>query len=159
LCGAKLRLARPKISTIVKMLKIMRGNSPDAEAEGQRWVDLMQLVGSPAYPVDEEHWRAAGKLAYERGLYPSGSMRHTRAQMAARDLRPQLAAPNIPTLVVQGEADPMMSWRAAKITADAIPGARFRLYPGVGHDLPKQIWPEVLDEIVATAGNHTSSTG
>jgi pimeloyl-ACP methyl ester carboxylesterase len=150
MCGAKLRLARPKIRTIIKMMKIMRGTSPDAAAEGQRWVDLLRLVGSPAYPLDEAHWRAAGALSFERGIYPAGSLRHTRATMAARDMRPQLATLTIPTLVVQGEADPMMSWRSAKITADAIPGARFHLYPGVGHDLPREIWPEVLDEIAAT---------
>lgn len=151
LSGSRLRLARPKIRTIIKMMRIMRGEAPDAEAEGQRWVDLMRLVGSPAYPVDEAHWRSAGKLAYERGIYATGSMRHVRAQLAARDLRPQLATLAIPTLVVQGAADPMMSWRAAKITADAIRGARFRLYPGVGHDLPREIWPDVLDEITALA--------
>jgi pimeloyl-ACP methyl ester carboxylesterase len=157
-CGAKLRLARPKIRTIIKMMKIMRGESPDAAAEGQRWVDLMRLVGSPAYPVDEAHWRAAGALSYERGLYPAGSMRHTRAQLAYRDMRPKLATLAIPTLVVQGKDDPMMSWRAAKITADAIPGARFQLYPGVGHDLPREIWPEVLDLIAATAHRPAGET-
>jgi pimeloyl-ACP methyl ester carboxylesterase len=66
-------------------------------------------------------------------------------------MRPQLAALTVPTLVVQGKEDPTMSWRAAKITAEAIPGAKFVLYPGVGHDLPKEIWPELLDELAALA--------
>lgn len=148
-CGSKLRLARPRVSTIIKMMRIMRGDPPDANAAGQRWVDLQRLLGSPAYPIDEAHWRTAGERAHERGTYPAGSMRHTLAQLAARDLRPQLATLEIPTLVVQGRADPIMSWKAAKITADAIPGARFLLYPEVGHDLPREIWPEVLDEIAA----------
>ena len=147
--GTKLRLARPKIRTMIKMLKIMRRDVPDAEAAGQQWVDLLRLVGSPAYPLDEDHWRAAGKLAHERGSYPAGSLRHTKAFIAVGDLRPQLATLTMPTLVVQGKADPMQSWRAGKATAGAIPGARFLLYPGVGHDLPREIWPTVIAEIAA----------
>lgn len=157
--GAKLRLARPKIHTMIKMVKIMRRDVPDAEAAGQQWVDLMRLVGAPAYPLDEDHWRAAGSLAHERGTYPAGSMRHTKAFMRVGDLRPQLATLTMPTLVVQGQADPMQSWRAGKATADAIPGSRFLLYPGVGHDLPRAIWPAVIDEItaLATATERTAS--
>jgi hypothetical protein len=49
------------------------------------------------------------------------------------------------TTVVQGEADPMQSWKAGKILADAIPGARFLLVPAVRHDLPRRIWPDVID--------------
>jgi pimeloyl-ACP methyl ester carboxylesterase len=78
--------------------------------------------------------------------------------MGERDLGPQLATLTVPTLVIHGEADPMQSWRSGKITADAIPGARFRLYPGVGHDLPREIWPSVLDEITALATRATSDT-
>jgi pimeloyl-ACP methyl ester carboxylesterase len=154
-CGARLRLARPNVRTVIRMLKVMRGDTPDAQVLGQRWVDLQRLVGSPAYPLDEAHWRAAGELAYKRGVYAAGSLRHTRALMAVRDLRPQLATLTTPALVIQGRADPLMSWKAAKITADAIPGARFQLYPGVGHDLPKEIWPDVLDQITALAQQPT----
>ena len=149
--GSKLRLARPKIRTIIKMVKIMRRDVPDARAAGQQWVDLMRLTGSPAYPIDEDHSRAAGELAYERGRYPAGNMRHTKAFMTVGDLRPQLATLTMPTLVIQGKVDPMQSWRAGKAVADAIPGSRFLLYPDVGHDLPRAIWPAVLDEITALA--------
>ena len=146
--GAKLRLARPRIGTIIKMMRLMRRHPQDADAAGRQWVELMRLVGSPDHPVDEVHWYAAGKLAYERGSYPRGDMRHTRAFMGARDLRRQLATLTVPTLVVQGEADPMMSWRAGKAVADAIPGAKFLLLPGVGHELPRAVWPLFLDEVL-----------
>ena len=84
------------------------------------------MLGTPDQPVDEEQWFAAGKLAFERGLHPQGSVRHTLAQLGARDLRPQLAA---------------------KIVADTIPGARFLLLPGVGHELPRSVWPNVLQNL------------
>jgi pimeloyl-ACP methyl ester carboxylesterase len=150
--GAKPWLARPKIRTVLKTMKLMRVPAPDADAAGRQWVELARIVGGSDHSVDEAHWYAAGKLAYERGLYPQGSVRHTLAHLAVKDLRPQLAKLEVPTLVVQGEADPMMSWRAGKIVADAIPGAKFLLLPGVGHELPRTVWPMVLDEIAAVAG-------
>lgn len=150
--GAKPWLARPKFRTVLKTMRLMRDVPKDADAAGRQWVELLRIVGSPDHPVDERHWYAAGALAFERGPYPEGSMRHTLATMAVRDLRRQLAKLTMPTLVVQGAADPMMSWRAAKIVADAIPGAKFLLLPGVGHELPRGVWPLVLDEIAALSG-------
>jgi pimeloyl-ACP methyl ester carboxylesterase len=152
LSGAKPWLARPKIRTVMKTMKHMRVTPSDPEAAGRQWVELLRMLATPDHPVDEEHWFNAGKLAYERGIYPEGSVRHTLALMAVKDLRPQLAKLAVPALVVQGEADPMMSWRSARIVADAIPGAVFRLLPAVGHELPRAVWPMVLDEIAALPG-------
>jgi pimeloyl-ACP methyl ester carboxylesterase len=145
-------LNRPNLWTALKMLRLMNGASPEAAAEGQRWVDLHHLLGSPAYPVDEAHWRRAGALAFERGINGAGSLRHSAAYFRAWDLRSQLARLDLPTLVVQGANDPLQSWRAGRATAKAIPGAKFLLLPGVGHDLPMEVWPTILDEVVAMAG-------
>lgn len=153
--STQLRVVRPNILTMIRMMNIMRRTVPDAKSAGQQWVDLMRLVGTPD-PVEDDHWRAAGEIAHQRGTYPAGSLRHTKAFMAVGDLRPQLAALTVPTLVVQGKADPMQSWRAGKATADAIPGARFLLCPGIGHELPRAIWPSVIDEVTTLA---TSTTG
>ena len=124
-----------------------------ASSRSSRLAMWLRLIGSPAYPIDEQHWRTAGRIAHQRGIYPAGSMCHTAAFMGAGDLRPRLAKLTMPTLVVQGEADPVQSWRAGKATADAIPGARFLLLPGVGHDLPREVWPTVIDEIRSLTNN------
>jgi hypothetical protein len=34
-------------------------------------------------------------------------------------------------------------------TAGAVPGATLELIPGMGHDLPVQLWPRIIDAIVA----------
>jgi len=141
--------AKPKIGTMIRMVRIMKGVSPDADAEGRRWVQLLRLIGSPGYPLDTEHWHHAGASLYEAGIYPKGSARHTAAHAWTGDLRPALAKLTLPTLVVQGKDDPMQSWRGGQVVAETIPGARFLLLPGVGHDLPREVWPTVLDEIMA----------
>lgn len=144
-----LRLNRPRIGTVLRMIKVMSGTSADRDAEGQRWVDLFRVTGAGNYPPDDEHWREAGRLAFDRGRNPAGEMRHFAALWAAGDRRQELAALRIPALVIHGDVDGMTSWRAGKATADAIPGARFVLLPGVGHELPRGVWPRVLDEIGA----------
>ena len=38
-----------------------------------------------------------------------------------------------------------------KATAKAIPGARLVLIDGMGHDLPREAWPRMLDALVENA--------
>lgn len=53
-----------------------------------------------------------------------------RRDIASADV---LAAVSVPTLVVHGELDAVISPTAAEFTAGAVPGARLRWFPGVGH--------------------------
>jgi pimeloyl-ACP methyl ester carboxylesterase len=53
--------------------------------------------------------------------------------------------------VLHGEADPLLRTAAARHTAAAIEGARLVILPGVGHDLPREVWPRVADEVRAVA--------
>ena len=62
---------------------------------------------------------------------------------------PGLRGLRMPTLVVHGEADPLVRPPAGRATAAAVPGARLRTFPGMGHDLPPALWDPVLDEVAA----------
>jgi pimeloyl-ACP methyl ester carboxylesterase len=57
----------------------------------------------------------------------------------------------VPTLVLHGEADPLVRPAGGRATAAAVPGARLVTYPGMGHNLPPQLWPALVDEIAAIA--------
>ena len=61
------------------------------------------------------------------------------------------AALDRPTLVLAGDRDPLMRVSAAHATARAVPGARLRVLPGVGHDLPDALAPRVAAEVAALA--------
>lgn len=145
------RVIRPKLRPNLKVLLAMRKESKDRDAEGQKWVDAFRTVGSPSYAPNDEHWREFGRLSFDRGLNPKGDMRITGAFFAAGDRRPELRELRCPTLVLHGEADPMISVRAGRATAAAIPGARLVTYPGMGHDLPRELWPTIVDEIATLA--------
>ncbi|MCA3826578.1 MAG: alpha/beta hydrolase, partial [Burkholderia sp.] len=56
------------------------------------------------------------------------------------------------SLVIHGEADPLVPIGAGRDTAANIPGATFRPIPGMGHDLPEALVPRLVDEIAAHCG-------
>ena len=49
-----------------------------------------------------------------------------------------------------GTDDLLVPFRGGVATARAIPDAEFLAIPGMGHDLPRQVWPKVVDALVAT---------
>jgi pimeloyl-ACP methyl ester carboxylesterase len=54
---------------------------------------------------------------------------------------------DLPTLVMHGRADPLVVWSGGKALAKTIPGARLRVFPGMGHDMPRELWPTFAAEI------------
>jgi pimeloyl-ACP methyl ester carboxylesterase len=57
----------------------------------------------------------------------------------------------VPTTVFHGRDDPLVPFRGGRATAEAIPDAELIAIPGMGHDLPKEIWPRLVDAIAETA--------
>ncbi|MEV0612640.1 alpha/beta fold hydrolase [Nonomuraea sp. NPDC050404] len=128
--------------------KLLRRYPPGREGSARALTDMARSAASPGYPFDEEMWRQMGLTSYDRRPDPGpGLMRQFRAFRAAGDLLPRLAGITAPTLVIHGEADPMVRVGASRAIADAIPGARMKLYPGMGHDLPRDLWPSIADEL------------
>ena len=62
---------------------------------------------------------------------------------------PDLAKVAVPTLVVHGPQDTLVDVSGGRATAAAIPGAELLVVDGMGHDLPREMWPEILDRITA----------
>ena len=57
----------------------------------------------------------------------------------------------VPTLVIHGLLDPLVTPSGGVATARAIPGSKLVMYPDMAHDLPKPRWDDIIDEIVANA--------
>jgi pimeloyl-ACP methyl ester carboxylesterase len=57
----------------------------------------------------------------------------------------------VPTLVVHGDQDPLVTPSGGEATAKAIPGAEHLVVEGMGHDLPRALWPQIVDAIVRNA--------
>ena len=109
---------------------------------------LARAVASPGYPFDE----AEARRRIERDAV--SGVRDAKAQSRQAGATwhgGRLAQLRVPTLVLHGDSDPLLRPSAARRTAAAIPGARLVILPGVGHDLPAAVWPQVAGEVRALA--------
>jgi pimeloyl-ACP methyl ester carboxylesterase len=140
------RLGQPAMATLLRIAKVMKGKSAF-----ERQVGLQKIVGSPDYPADVEFLRGLADERYDL----SAIQRHTAAIAASGDRRERLSRVRVPALVIHGEADPMVRLAAGVATAEAIPGARLVTYPGMGHDLPRELWPAMVDALCERTANAT----
>jgi pimeloyl-ACP methyl ester carboxylesterase len=121
------------------------------EAYEERAIKTFSVIGSPAYPSEPERVaRVAGEM-YERSHNAAGVLRQFHAITASGDRTAVLQRLDLPAVVVHGAEDPLVRPAAGRATAQAIPGARLRIVDGMGHDLPRELWPIFVDEIDANA--------
>ena len=112
-----------------------------------------QIWHSKKYRSNELSYAAAAR-DYDRGFYPEGAPRQLAAIYASGSRVEQLAKMAIPTLVIHGNDDTLITPSGGIRTAEVIPGARLLLLDDMGHDFPRPLWPKIVDETV----NHMSST-
>ncbi len=136
----------------VKAWGVLLGKYPKSRDEYLARVRrTLKVLGSPAYPMDAERvTKLAGEM-YDRGHNTAGIVRQVHAIAASGDRTAQLRKLTVPTTVLHGAADPLARPVAGRATAAAIPGARLRIFEGMGHDLPEELWPDFVEEIAANA--------
>ena len=106
-----------------------------------------KALGSPKYPIDEEVTAKIAGLAWDRDHDPMGMIRQAAAVIKSGDRTERLRSIKIPTLVIHGENDKMINISGGRAVAEAIPGAELVTFEGMGHDLPKPLWPEFANKI------------
>jgi pimeloyl-ACP methyl ester carboxylesterase len=116
----------------------------DKAAAIESVIATFKLIGSPDFPFDEEELRAVAERSYLRGYDPSGTGRQLAAIIAAGDRTAEVATITVPTLVVHGTRDLMVTPSGGKATARAIKGAQLVLIEGMGHDLPRDLWERII---------------
>ena len=125
----------------------------------QRSVTAYRVIGSPDYPLDEEWLRGVSGESYDRGYDPLGVARQLLAIHASGDRTPALRGLDVPTLVVHGDADPLVQVEGGRATAEAVPDAELLVLPGMGHNLPRELWPTITGAIDALAQRAEAEPG
>jgi pimeloyl-ACP methyl ester carboxylesterase len=123
----------------------------DREGYVNAMVRARRLIGSPGFPFDEERARRIAGLGWERGTHPEGTLRQMLAIIASGDRTARLRDVKAPTVVIHGEEDPLIGVSGGRATAAAIPGSKLIVIPGMGHDVPAEVWSQVGDAIAANA--------
>jgi pimeloyl-ACP methyl ester carboxylesterase len=119
-------------------------------------VEVSKVIGSPGFPFDAQAVRARGARVFDRGVSPAGIARQMVAILASGNRKPALASVRAPTLVIHGDADPLVPIAGGRDTAEAVPGAELFVIEGMGHDLPREAWPRIVDAIAKHAGRATA---
>jgi pimeloyl-ACP methyl ester carboxylesterase len=115
----------------------------------RRSMEALRSIGSPGYPVSDAELRAKVERAHARSHHPAGFVHHVLAIAASGSRVEMLRHISAPTLVIHGADDPLIPVAAGRHTAENIPGARLRIIPGMGHDLPPALIPVLVEAIVA----------
>jgi pimeloyl-ACP methyl ester carboxylesterase len=123
----------------------------EREAYIEHNVNLWRMLWSPGFPFDEKRLRRVLAEGYDRSYYPPGMIRQSLAVLKNGYRKSLIASIKAPTLIIHGDEDPLMSVEGGKEMAQLIPGAKLLIINGMGHDMPKEAWPKIIDAIY----NHT----
>ena len=135
-----------------KALKALAAPPPQTrEAAMDRAVAVFEVIGSPAFPLDERDVRERAGASYDRGSDPTGVARQMVAALASPDRTPDLRSVEVQALVLHGAEDPLVNISGGRATADALPNAELVVIDGMGHDLPPALWAEIAGRIADLA--------
>jgi pimeloyl-ACP methyl ester carboxylesterase len=135
-----------------KTFGLLLGNPPrEREAAIERVVKTFKVIGSPGYPFEEERIREIAALSFDRGHSEAGIARQLHAITASGDRTAALRKLELPAAVIHGKNDLLVNPSGGRATAKAIPGARLKMIDGMGHDMPRALYPTFVEEIVGNA--------
>jgi len=138
-------LARPKDAT--------------REAIIENAIRVSRIIGSPGYPAPEDRIRAEAIEGYDRSYSPAGIGRHFAAIMGSGSLLRYDRQISAPTIVIHGKADKLMRPFGGRAIARAISGARLVLFDGMGHELPRELWDDIIGVLKTNFAEAASTRG
>ena len=159
-------------SRVLSMTSIMSGSGPvdatliDAlwsarrsrEVFIQEWVEYVRKFGSKKYFEGDDYSRRIAAAAYDRCYSPDGANRQLLAIFSKKTTRDWVRTISVPTLVVHGAGDLLIPPAKGKETADLIPGAKFQLIDGMGHDIPPGLGKPLAEFVLTHIRSITNPT-
>jgi pimeloyl-ACP methyl ester carboxylesterase len=113
----------------------------------ERFLQNEAPCATERYPHDEVWLRELGGLMHDRDHDPAAAERQLAALYTAPDRRPALTAITSPTTIVHGDGDKLIDPAASRELHATIASSTLTIYPGMGHSLPRSLWPDIITEI------------
>jgi pimeloyl-ACP methyl ester carboxylesterase len=130
------------------MNELLTPEPSERNAYIEYWTNVFQTVSGSGFPIDEDWLRQLNARQYDRSFYPEGVMRNTLAGFVRSNRRRALPSVTAPTLVIQGDEDPLVPVENGRDAAEAIPGAELLIIKGMGHYPPHRgPWPQIVKAI------------
>jgi pimeloyl-ACP methyl ester carboxylesterase len=144
--GARhLPLAKPRV------LRLMLSRPPRQAPLEQlvaHYARLFRALGGPGFANPDAELRERLMLSVQRCHHPAGTLRQLLAVVASGDRSDLLGRIEAPTLVIHGDADPLLPLPHGQDCARKIRGATFESIAGMGHDLPSSLVPVLADKLI-----------
>jgi pimeloyl-ACP methyl ester carboxylesterase len=150
------RVGRPRPDVLWRMTR--QGAAGGRDAVIANALETFRMIGSRAYPFDAELVRDIAGRSFDRNYDPAGRRRQLAAVFGQPDRTKDLARLTVPTVVIHGLADLVVSPSGGLALARVIPGARLLGFSGMAHDLPRALWSRVVDELVYVANEANGRT-
>ncbi|MGW6202629.1 alpha/beta fold hydrolase [Streptomyces sp. NPDC055089] len=122
------------------------------DREGYVTAAEKELVWASKRYGDAAALRELAAASYDRSYYPAGIARQLGAMILSGSRADALRELRVPTLVIHGLDDTLIAPSGGERTAELVPGAKLLLIPDMGHDRPRQLWPELIDAVVSHTG-------
>jgi pimeloyl-ACP methyl ester carboxylesterase len=127
---------------------LLRRAPREREAFIEHMEGMFAVIGSTGLPRDSQDIRALAGASFDRDHDAESAGRQLAAIIASGDRTAELRGITAPTLVIHGTSDPLVAPSGGLATARAIPGAQLLKVQGMGHDLPRAAWPQIVEAIV-----------
>lgn len=138
----------PRIDKNIRKTLMQKPVSKDYKDQMDYHIKKWQVIGSPDYPCTETDLQQYVESMLQRGITAKGTIRQMLSIMATGNREDALSKLDIPSLVIHGDQDGLVNLAGGKATAQAIPNAKLRVYPGMGHDFPVELIPNIVNDIV-----------
>ena len=120
-------------------------------------VSIMSTSGARHLPEmsqqNQDNFSGVGDLDLDQvhayGFYPEAMGRQMTAILQAGDRSDQIKTISVPTLIQHGINDTLLPVEHGKHTAELIQGSEIIIYDGMGHNLPDEVVPTVLSDMLS----------
>jgi pimeloyl-ACP methyl ester carboxylesterase len=111
------------------------------------YVDNEAVCASPGYAQDIAWLRELGGQMYDRDYDPDGILRQVESLDNSPDRTPLLHRITVPTAILHGDGDRLIGPDGSKVMHELIADSKLTIYPGMGHELPQPLWPQIITQI------------
>ncbi len=115
----------------------------------QHMIAAQRIWAGPHHEIERKTVARHLELSYRRCYRPAGIHRQALAHASAGDRSDLLQRIRCPSLVIHGEADPIIPSSFAETAARLIAGSRLIMLPDAAHDLHPALLPRLSAAILA----------
>jgi pimeloyl-ACP methyl ester carboxylesterase len=129
-------------------LKVLSPPPKDAQAFLPHAMKIWKILHGEHYEFDVKRISDLISRAVTRGVNLDGSARQLAAIIDSPDRTIGLNSLDVPSLVIHGDADPLVPIDGGYATAKAIPNAQLKIVEGMGHTIPSALYTDISQAII-----------